>query len=74
MTCKRWASIGPMARSTRATRCISALRGRLPLAEQDQTPAGADELRAEFEKPPFGWDGNCVKVALALLLRAAAAG
>lgn len=50
---------------------ISALRGRLPLAEQDQTPAGADDLRSEFEKPPFGWDGNCVKVALALLLRAA---
>ena len=50
---------------------ISALRGRLPLAEQDQTPAGADDLRAEFEKSPFGWDGNCVKVALALLLRAA---
>ncbi len=50
---------------------ISALRGRLPLAEQDQAPAGADDLRAEFEKPPFGWDGNCVKVALALLLRAA---
>ena len=51
---------------------ISALRGRLPLAEQDQTPAGADELRSEFEKPPFGWDGNCVKVAVALLLRAGA--
>lgn len=50
---------------------LSALRGRLPLAEQDQTPASADDLRAEFEKPPFGWDGNCVKVALALLLRAA---
>lgn len=50
---------------------ISALRGRLPLAEQDQPPASADDLRAGFEKPPFGWDGNCVKVALALLLRAA---
>src|SRR5262249_25077982 len=24
------------------------------------------------EKPPFGWDGNCVKVGLALLLRTSA--
>lgn len=50
---------------------ISALRGRLPLAEQDQVPVAADDLRTEFEKPPFGWDGNGVKVALALLLRTA---
>ena len=50
---------------------ISALRGRLPLAEQDQAPVSADDLRGDFEKPPFGWDGNCVKVGLALLLRAA---
>lgn len=48
---------------------VSAVRGRLPLAEQDQAPIGADDLRTEFERPPFGWDGNAVKVALALLLR-----
>jgi hypothetical protein len=50
---------------------LSALRGRLPLVEQDRAPVEADALRAEFERPPFGWDGNCVKVGLALLLRAA---
>ena len=49
---------------------LSALRGRLPLAEQDQGAINADTLRGEFEKPSFGWDGNCVKVGLALLLRA----
>lgn len=49
---------------------ISALRGRLPLAEQDQEPLAAAELRREFEGPPYGWDGNAVKVGLALLLRA----
>lgn len=51
---------------------LSALRGRLPLVEQDQGAIPADSLRAEFEKPPFGWDGNCVKVGLALLLRMSA--
>jgi hypothetical protein len=51
---------------------VSTLRGRLPLAEQDQLPIVADALRSEFERPPFGWDGNCVKVGLALLLRASA--
>ncbi|HEX8597261.1 MAG TPA: BREX system P-loop protein BrxC [Chloroflexia bacterium] len=51
---------------------VSALRGRLPLAEQDQQPIPADVLRNEFERPPFGWDGNAVKVGLALLLRASA--
>ncbi|MCP4166383.1 MAG: BREX system P-loop protein BrxC [Chloroflexi bacterium] len=51
---------------------ISALRGRLPLAEQDQQPINADELRSEFERPPYGWDGNGIKVGLALLVRASA--
>ncbi|MCZ7570456.1 MAG: BREX system P-loop protein BrxC [Ardenticatenaceae bacterium] len=51
---------------------LSALRGRLPLADQDQPPINAGDLRDEFERPPFGWDGNCVKVGLALLLRASA--
>ena len=51
---------------------ISALRGRLPLAEQDQEPMSAADLRREFEAPPYGWDGNGVKVGLALLLRASA--
>ncbi|MFQ5342150.1 MAG: BREX system P-loop protein BrxC [Anaerolineae bacterium] len=50
---------------------LSALRGRLPLAE-DQSPVNAADLRDEFERPPFGWDGNCVRVGLALLLRASA--
>jgi len=49
---------------------ISALRGRLP-DDQFSGPIMADALRTEFEKPPFGWDGNSVKVGLALLLRAA---
>ncbi|HSH83344.1 MAG TPA: hypothetical protein VLA19_32835 [Herpetosiphonaceae bacterium] len=48
---------------------LSALRGRLPLADQDQPPVLADALRTEFERPPFGWDGNTVRVGLALLLR-----
>jgi len=49
---------------------ISTLRGRLPLAEEGQEPASAAELRREFEAAPYGWDGNTVKVGLALLLRA----
>jgi hypothetical protein len=51
---------------------VSALRTRLPLAEEDQPPLGAGDLRREFEAPPYGWDGNTVKVGLALLLRASA--
>ncbi len=51
---------------------LSTLRSRLPLADQDQTPINAAELRRVFEEPPYGWDGNVVKVGLALLLRAAA--
>ncbi len=48
---------------------LSTLRAGLPRAEQMQEPVNADALRTEFERPPFGWDGNCVKVGLALLLR-----
>jgi hypothetical protein len=51
---------------------LTTLRGRLPLAEQDQQPIMAEGLRSDLERPPFGWDGNCAKVGLALLLRAAA--
>jgi hypothetical protein len=51
---------------------LSALRGKLPLAGQAQQPASAADLRSQFERPPFGWDGNAVKVGLALLLRASA--
>ena len=51
---------------------LSALRGRLPRVDQDQPAIKATDLRDEFERPPFGWDGNCVKVGLALLLRASA--
>lgn len=51
---------------------VSALRSRLPLADEDQPPMSAADLRREFESPPYGWDGNAVKVGLALLLRAAA--
>ena len=50
---------------------LSTLRGKLPQAENDQGTISADTLRSELEKPPFGWDGNAVKVGLALLLRAA---
>jgi hypothetical protein len=51
---------------------LSALRGKLPLAGQAQQPISANDLRSQFERPPFGWDGNAVKVGLALLLRASA--
>jgi len=51
---------------------LSTLRGKLPLPDQALPPANANDLRATLEKPPFGWDGNAVKVGLALLLRAAA--
>jgi hypothetical protein len=47
----------------------SALRARLPISEQYQEAINAEALRSEFERSPFGWDGNCVKVGLALLLR-----
>ncbi|HNS53037.1 MAG TPA: BREX system P-loop protein BrxC [Anaerolineae bacterium] len=50
---------------------LSTLRGKLPLPEQGLPPANASAIRSEFERPPFGWDGNVVKVGLALLLRAA---
>jgi hypothetical protein len=48
---------------------LSALRGRLPQAEDDRGTISADQLRSEFERPPFGWDRNCIKIGLALLLR-----
>ncbi|MBW7883550.1 MAG: BREX system P-loop protein BrxC [Caldilineaceae bacterium] len=48
---------------------LAVLRSKLPLAEQDQEPISAGELRRQLESPPFGWDGNCIKVGLALLLR-----
>lgn len=50
---------------------LSTLRGRLPLAD-DQPPVNAADLRSEFEKPPFGWDGTVVNIGLGLLLRASA--
>lgn len=51
---------------------LSTLRGRLPLAEKDGGLLQASDLRDEMERPPYGWDGNAVKVGLALLLRASA--
>ncbi len=51
---------------------LSALRGSLPQVSDDQGAILADQLRSKFERPPFGWDGNCIKVGLALLLRASA--
>ena len=51
---------------------ISTLRGSLPQASDDQAAIPAEQLRSKFERPPFGWDGNCIKVGLALLLRASA--
>jgi hypothetical protein len=50
-----------------ANELISTLRGRLP--SDDGPPVNAELLRSEFQSPPFGWDGNCVKVGLAVLLR-----
>jgi hypothetical protein len=49
---------------------ISTLKGLLPQEGNDQGWMNADELRIALEKPPYGWDGNAVKVGLALLLRA----
>jgi hypothetical protein len=51
---------------------LSTLKGKLPQEENDQGSILADMLRNELERPPFGWDGNAVKVGLALLLRASA--
>ena len=51
---------------------ISTLRGSLPQASDDQAAIPADQLRGKFERPPFGWDGNCIKVGLAILLRSSA--
>jgi hypothetical protein len=48
---------------------ISTLRGSLPQVSDDQAAIPADQLRSKFERPPFGWDGNGIKVGLALLLR-----
>lgn len=46
------------------------LRAKLPQADADEGAINADQLRTLFEQPPYGWDGHCVKVGLALLLRA----
>ena len=51
---------------------LSTLRSRIPLAGDDMGMVSAEQLQADLEKPPFGWDGNCVKVGIALLLRASA--
>ncbi len=51
---------------------ISMLRGSLPQASDDAGAIPADQLRSKFERPPYGWDGNCIKVGLALLLRISA--
>jgi hypothetical protein len=51
---------------------ISLLRSRIPQSGDDLGMLGADQLRQDLERPPFGWDGNWVKVGLALLLRASA--
>ncbi len=49
---------------------LSTLRGLLPLESNGLAPRDAAELRQTFENPPYGWDGNAIKVGLALLLRA----
>ncbi len=49
---------------------LSALRGVLPLENSDRPALEALEIRRNFEDPPYGWDGNAIKVGLALLLRA----
>jgi hypothetical protein len=51
---------------------LSRLRSRIPLEKEDLGFVHADQLRQDLEKPPYGWDGNSVKVGLALLLRAGA--
>lgn len=49
---------------------LSAVRGVLPPENSDRPAIEAVELRRIFEDPPYGWDGNVIKVALALMLRA----
>ncbi|MCC6629583.1 MAG: BREX system P-loop protein BrxC [Chloroflexi bacterium] len=51
---------------------ISVLRGDLPQEDQAGGFIPAETLRQKLERPPYGWDGNAVKVGLALLLRASA--
>lgn len=51
---------------------LSTLRSRIPLEQAGLGMLSADQLRQELEKPPFGWDSSCVKIGLALLLRASA--
>ncbi|GHO59273.1 BREX system P-loop protein BrxC [Ktedonobacter robiniae] len=51
---------------------LSRLRSRIPLEKEDLGFVYADQLRQDLERPPYGWDGNSVKVGLALLLRAGA--
>lgn len=51
---------------------LSTLRSRIPLEKDGTGPVSADLLRQELDQPPFGWDLSCVKVGLALLLRASA--
>jgi hypothetical protein len=48
---------------------ISTLRGHLPVDDQYSSPVSADTLRNSFERPPYGWDGNAIRIGLALLLR-----
>lgn len=49
---------------------LSTIRSRLPIDDQYQQFVQADALRTEIDRPPYGWDPNGAKVALALLLRA----
>jgi hypothetical protein len=47
---------------------LSTLKAELPVMKMGAPAAVATELRRRFERPPYGWDGNAVKVGLALLL------
>ena len=49
---------------------LNTIRSRLPIDDQYQQFVQADALPTEIERPPYGWDPNGAKVALALLLRA----
>jgi hypothetical protein len=51
---------------------LSTVRARLPVSDEFQQFVQADAIRSEIERPPFGWDPNGAKVALALLMRASA--
>ncbi len=51
---------------------VSTVRMRLPVNDEFQQFVAAEALRTEIERPPFGWDPNGAKVALALLIRASA--